>query len=192
MLTEVHGMNDLAAPSDRREPCDRAGINQLFSALYPELHRLAHCRLRRSPPVTGVDTTSLLHDAYLRLLAARHLELGDRLQFLAFAAHVMRSVIIDLVRRRRAGRRGGGDVHVPLNTDVADRVADTEDQLLHIDEALRDLAEVDARLARVVEMRYFAGLREQEIAESLGLSVRTVRRDWERARLFLRDALQGH
>jgi len=185
-------MIDLTAPSDRPEPCDRAGLNQLFSVLYPELHRLAHHRLRRSPPVTGVDTTSLLHDSYLRLLGARHLELGDRPQFLAFAAHVMRSVIIDLVRRRSAGRRGGGDVHVTLNTDVADTVADTEDQLLHIDEALRDLAGVDARLAKVVEMRYFAGLREQEIAESLGLSVRTVRRDWERARLFLRDALQDH
>ena len=171
--------------------CDGATLDSLFSTLYPELHRLAHSRLRRSRPITSLDTTSLLHESYLRLLSARRLELSDRPRFLAFAACVMRSIIVDVVRRRAAERRGGGDVHVTLNTDVADTVARTEDEIVHIDEALQDLAKVNARLVKVVEMRYFVGLREQEVAEALGVSLRTVRRDWEKARLLLRAALQS-
>lgn len=183
-------MNDLTALIERTREGDGAAVNQLFSALYPELHRLAHFRLRRSEMVTSLDTTSLLHESYLRFLTTKRLRVNDRSHFLAYAARVMRSVIVDLVRRRLAERRGGGDVHVTLNTDLAESIPQSEDEILQLDDALEALAKVNARLVQVVEMRYFAGLREQDIAASLGVSERTVRRDWEKARLLLRAAFQ--
>ena len=175
----------LLAAVRRQEP---AAFDQLFHLLYADLRQMARARLRRSGRLTLLDTTGLVHEAYLRLLSAGSLAAGDRTQFLAYAARVMRSVVVDLVRRRSADRRGGGIAHVEL--DEALVPADPrEREIARIDEALEELAAIDARLVRVVEMRYFAGMTEEQVADALGLSRRSVARDWEKARLFLARAL---
>jgi RNA polymerase sigma factor (TIGR02999 family) len=165
-------------------------VNALFQVTYEDLKRLAHERLRRNYPVTGLDTTSLVHESYLRFLGASQLDLQDRGHFMVYAAKVMRSVIIDMVRRKSAERRGGDGVHVTLGTGIRDEVAANEDELLHVDDALCALGRVDPHLVQIVEMRYFAGLSVDEVAEHLELSARTVFRQWEKARLVLLDALR--
>ena len=109
----------------------------------------------------------------------------DPEHFMAYAATTMRSVIIDFVRRRRAERRGGGAEHVPLDTHAAESLGACDDEILHVHEALQTLARIDPRLVRVVELRYFVGLTDAEVGAALGVTDRTVRRDWERARLLL-------
>lgn len=168
---------------------DAGAVDRLFGVLYPDLRQLAHSRLRRSGHLTLLDTTGLVHEAYLRLFQTDSLEAVDRSQFMAYAARVMRSVVVDFVRRRSADRRGGDVVHVDIE-DPAAAVADPREQeVVRIDEALEELALIDERLVRVVEMRYFAGMTEDQVADALGLSRRSVARDWEKARLFLAIAL---
>ena len=168
---------------------ESGAADTLFSFLYPDLQRMAHSRLRRSGQLTLLDTTGLVHEAYLRLFKSGSLEAGDRAQFMAYAARVMRSVVVDFVRRRAADRRGGDAVHVGLE-ESAGAVSDPRElEVVRIDEALGELAAIDERLVRVVEMRYFAGMTEDQVAEALGRSRRSVTRDWEKARLFLAAAL---
>jgi RNA polymerase sigma factor (TIGR02999 family) len=162
---------------------------ELFSALYDDLRRLAHQRLRRNEPITLLDTTSLVHETYLRVLKSGTIEASERPRFLAYAARVMRSVIVDFVRRRHAERRGGNDPHVPLDS-AAESVSTSEQEVLRVTEALDELAKLDERLVKLVEMRYFGGFSEQDIALALGVTERTVRRDWQKARLLLSLALQ--
>lgn len=185
-------MEGLTVLLDRAARGDEAAVNELFSVMYPDLRRLAHSRLRRSEPVTLLDTTSLVHESYLRFLRARQLRMSDRVQFLAYSSRVMRSVIVDLIRRRHAERRGGDATRVSLEADLGESVSvpASEEQIVQVNDALNDLAKINPRLVHVVEMRYFAGMKEQEIAESLGVTERTVRRDWEKARLMLRAALE--
>lgn len=177
---------ELLAAIRRGEAC---AADRLFSLLYPDLRRMAHSRLRRSGHLTLLDTTGLVHEAYMRLFKAGTLEAGDRAQFMAYAARVMRSVVVDFVRRRAADRRGGDVVHVELDESGAGQSDPRELEVVRIDEALEELAAIDERLVRVVEMRYFAGMTEEQVAEALGLSRRSVTRDWEKARLFLAAAL---
>jgi len=167
---------------------DADAADALFAATYPELRRLARARLRSGGRNTFLDTGALVHESYLRFAAAGQLNLEDRVHFMRWAGCVMRSVIVDLARRRNAERRGSGQVHASLD-DEPPSVAAGADEILHVHEALERLGAHDARLAQVVEMRYFGGLSEQEIALALGVTTRTVRRDWEKARLLLRDAL---
>ena len=183
-------MSQLTALLDAAKGGDRAALDNLFSLMYAELHRLAHLRLTRSERPALLDTTSLLHESYLRFLKAGELDVVDRAHFLAYAAKVMRSIIVDFARKRQAERRGGGVADIPLSTDLAESLHLPEDELIRVDDALRDLARIDERLVRVVEMRYFAGLSEQEIGAVLGITERTVRRDWEKARLLLLAALK--
>jgi RNA polymerase sigma factor (TIGR02999 family) len=145
--------------------------------------------LRRSGKFTLLDTTELVHESYLRLYKAGSLEAGDKGQFMAYAARVMRSVVVDFVRRRAADRRGGGAEHVALGTESGDMTDPREQEVIRIHEALEELATIDERLVRVVEMRYFAGMTEEQVAEALELSRRSVARDWEKAKLFLAAAL---
>ena len=163
---------------------------RLFAMLYDELHALARSRLRRNETITLLDTTGLVHESYLRLLDARQLSFRDRGSFFAFAASMMRSIVVDQIRRRRAERRGGDAVHVELDDQMADSLAQDDEQALRVHEALQELAAVDQRMALVVEMRYFAGLTEVDIAEALGVTERTVRRDWDKARALLYTALR--
>jgi RNA polymerase sigma factor (TIGR02999 family) len=158
---------------------------ELFSLLYRELRQLAHSRLRRNEPITLLDTTSLVHETFLRVAKAGRLEISDRSQFLAYSARVMRSIVVDFVRQRCAERRGGEQERVALESESAESIRSPEDEILRVNEALDELAKVDQRLVQVVEMRYFAGLTDDEIAAVLGVNVRTVRRDWQKARLLL-------
>jgi len=165
-------------------------VRTLFPALYPELRRLARSRLAAGGRHTLLDTSSLVHEAFLRMQRGGGVSVADREHFMAYAATTMRSVVIDFVRRRRALQRGGDVAHVTLDTRAAEEIgAATDDDILDVHEALQTLAEVDARLVKVVEMRYFAGLSDAEIGAALGITDRTVRRDWERARLLLADML---
>ncbi|GAP36517.1 Gll4071 protein [Piscinibacter sakaiensis] len=168
------------------EPGGRAARDRLFELLYNDLHRLAHSRLRRAEGMTSLHTTALVHESYLRLQGVAGPAFPDRDHFLSYAAKVMRSIVIDVVRARQADRRGGGDAPVTLDTGLADRASiEHENEVLRVHEALEELAAAEPRLARVVELRYFVGLSEPEIAEVLGVTERTVQRDWQKARLFL-------
>ena len=169
---------------------DGRAADQVVAMLYDDLRRLARSRLRRAGDMTLLDTTSLVHESYMRFQQAGQLDFADRRHFLGYAARVMHTVVIDAVRARQADRRGGGALHVTLNTEVGDSVAAGENELLRVHEALQELASVDERLAGVVEMRYFGGLSEAEIAECLQVTERTVQRDWQKARLFLAEALK--
>jgi RNA polymerase sigma factor (TIGR02999 family) len=182
----VSELTDLLAAA-RAGDSDAAG--RAFGLLYGDLRRLARAKLRQHRPMTLLDTTSLVHEVYLKLTAQSALPVTDRHHFFAYAARVMRSVIVDLARERQAERRGGGAEHVALDTDVADSTPAPENEVLRVHEALETLAQADEHLARVVEMRYFGGMTEIEIAQAMDISERTVRRQWEKARLLLSVAL---
>lgn len=169
---------------------DTAAADQVMALLYDDLRRIAHSRLRASGELTLLDTHSLVHEAWLRLQNAGQLDFGDRQHFMAYAARVMRNIVVDAVRARNADRRGGGDLHVPLDTEISESVGMPGQDLLRLHEALEELSTVDARLVKVVEMRFFAGLSENEIADCLGVTERTVQRDWRKARALLKVALK--
>ena len=168
---------------------DKNAAGAAYSLLYDELRKLARAKLRPHQSMTLLDTTSLVHESFLRLVGADAVPVEDRHHFFAYASRVMRSVIVDFARARAAERRGGDAEHVVLDTMVSNQVSAPETDVLRVHEALATLEKADERLARIVEMRYFGGLSEAEVAEALGLSERTVRRDWEKARLLLRAAL---
>jgi RNA polymerase sigma factor (TIGR02999 family) len=175
----------------RAQQGDAAAVKAIFDITYGELRVQARARLRRGSREPLLDTTSLVHEAYLRFTDSGRLKVRDREHFLRYASHVMRSVIVDFVRERHTDRRGGDALHVTLNSEIGELPADAgEVEILGVHQALEALAQVDERLVQIVEMRYFAGMTEEEIAGALGSSVRTVRRSWQRARLFLADALK--
>jgi RNA polymerase sigma factor (TIGR02999 family) len=137
-----------------------------------------------------LDTTGLVHESYLRFVRVGELRVEDRRAFFAYASHVMRSVIVNSVRERHAQKRGGDRPPLTLSTGLTSDAADDEDTVLEVNEALKDLEKADPRLAQVVQMRYFGGYSEKEIAETLDITERTVQRDWEKARLILAEALR--
>ena len=156
---------------------------------YSELRRLARTRLAAGGRYTLLDTTALVHESFLRLQCAGNLRVNDGEHFLAYATKTMRSVVVDYARRRKAERHGGGAAHTSLNSVHAEEISASDDEILEVHEALEVLAGVDPRLVQVVEMRYFGGLTDVEIGQALGVTDRTVRRDWERARLLLAGIL---
>lgn len=165
---------------------DRDALDRLYSALYPELRRIAHARLYGHGDPQQLGTTALVHESFLRLVEQAQLQIPDRRHFFAYAAKTMRSIIIDLARQHLTERRGGGVNPLPLDTGIAESAAGSSDEdLIRVNDALLALEAVDPTLARVVEMRYFAGYSEVEVAELLGSSERTVRRQWDKARTFL-------
>jgi RNA polymerase sigma factor (TIGR02999 family) len=169
-------------------------VGRLFEMLYPDLKRIAHGRLRYRDGRMLMDTCGLVNEAYLHLLKTQRLDAADRGHFLAYAARVMRNLVVDTVREHQAQRRGGGlQSFVTLDTQALDAAGASggEDEILRVHEALEELALVDERLVRVIELRYFVGLSNQEIADSLGVTTRTVERDWEKARTFLYASLSG-
>jgi RNA polymerase sigma factor (TIGR02999 family) len=185
---------DLTDLIRRAQGGDGPAFETLFRTAYDDLRTLARERLRRDQRGTLLDTTALVHESYLRFAAASRVRIEDRAHFLHFAARVMRSVVIDFIRERRAERRGGDAARISLTTSSAESLADPatgagEDEIMRVHEALDELGKLDPRLVHVVEMRYFGGMTEAEIAAALEVSERTVRRDWEKARLFLAEAL---
>jgi RNA polymerase sigma factor (TIGR02999 family) len=175
----------------RMQAGDAGARDALFAASYDELRRLARSRLRDGGRNTVLETTSLVHESYLRFLRAGELRAEDRRGFFAYASGVMRSVIIDSARERLAARRGGDMQALTLSTELVADLPDGEETILKVHEALEVLAQADARLAQVVEMRYFGGYSEREIAETLEVTERTVQRDWEKARLILGASLKS-
>ena len=168
---------------------DRAARDALFAAVYPELKRLAHTRLHGGGRNTVLDTTALVHESYLRLVQTGALGFDDRRAFFGYASRVMRSVIVDSARARLAERRGGQAEKLTLGSEPALNVAQHDEHILQVHAALEQLEQADARAAQMVEMRYFGGYTDREIADTLDLTERTVQRDWEKARLLLRAML---
>jgi len=171
------------------EAGDRSAVDALFTALYAELHRMARRQLSVTPGGVTLGTTTLLHEAYLEVSGRESASFPDRARFMAYAARVMRGLIIDHARNRMAHKRGGGFEIVSLATDMEGRVADHQ-ELERIGNAVDELATVDPSLAELVDLKFFCGFSFTEIAAMRGLSDRTVQRHWERARLFLYDLMQ--
>lgn len=169
---------------------DQGARDSLFGLAYDSLKRLARSRLQRGGRSRQLDTTALVHESYLRFVNSGDLRADDRRAFFAYASSVMRSVIVDSARERLAERRGGDVKQVTLSTQIVESIPADDQGILQVHEALIALAAADPRAAQVVEMRYFGGYTEQEIADALGINVRTVARDWEKARLLLEVALK--
>ena len=172
---------------------DPMALRRLFDIAYEDLRRVASSRLNRSGRGPLLNTTALVHESFLRFANAGQLRLEDRQHFMKYSSQVMRSVVVDLVRNSLAERRGSGAPHVSLDTSIGNAVADStgEQEILRVHEALDELAALNPRMSEIVEMRYFGGMTENEVAEAIGLSERTVRREWEKARLLLADALKA-
>ena len=167
---------------------DRAAMDALFSVLYAELHRLARKQLARSAAGGTLGTTTLLHEAYLDMAGRDGAAFPDRARFMAYAARVMRGLIIDYARNRQAHKRGGQFEIAALGTDVGEPAADGR-QLTRLSDALDDLAAVDPPLAQVVDLKFFCGFSFAEIAAMSGQSERTVQRQWAKARIYLHGIL---
>ena len=168
---------------------DRQSVDSLLPIVYQELRRLAASYLRRERPGQTLQPTALVHEAYLRLMKDKPGRWQNRAHFCAIAAHSMRQILIERARARNAQKRGGPRHRVTLDEGLLAGGQRSID-LIALDEALERLATLDPDQARLVELRFFGGLTEKEIAEVLGLSDRTVRSDWERARLLLSVALK--
>ncbi len=169
---------------------DRGALDTVFDRLYGELKRLARAQLRFGRTAVSLDTTALVHEAYLKLVKAERLSLVDRGHFFALAAKAMRQILIGHAEHLRRKKRGGGVDALPLDDQVAAPALWQAEQLLAVDVALGELERLSPRLARIVELRFFVGLNENEIGELLAQSERTVRRDWRKARAFLQLELE--
>ena len=167
---------------------DQAAVDALFAALYAELHRLARRQLASGGDDLTLGTTTLLHEAYLDM-TGRESSFPDRARFMGYAARVMRALIVDHARSRRAQKRGGHFEITSLPQEVADPAADHA-ELARISQALDELAEVEPPLAQLVDLKFFCGFSFAEIAAMRGHSERTVQRHWERARIYLHGMIQ--
>jgi RNA polymerase sigma factor (TIGR02999 family) len=171
-----------------RRSGDDTAVDALFARMYGQLREIAHQRLRSFRPGDTLNTTALVHEAYVKLVDQGRAEPQDRGHFLALASRAMRFVLVDYARSRSAAKRGGGSDDVPLDA-IQIAAGERAHDLLQLDSALGELAELDARLAEVVELRFFGGLSHDEIASATGRSVPTVKRDWARARAWLFRAM---
>lgn len=168
---------------------DHEASSAVFTALYQELHRMARRELSRRGGGVTLSATTLLHDAYLNISGREGTAFPDRNRFMGYASRVMRGIIIDYARNRQAQKRGGLFEITSLKTDVAEVVADAA-ELTRISDALDELAAVDSRLSRIVDLKFFCGFSFIEIAGMTGVSERTVQRDWDKARIYLHQRLQ--
>ena len=168
---------------------DAQAREALFAAAYPGLEQLARARLRDGGRNTLLDTRSLVHESFLRFVQSGDLRAEDRRAFYAYASQVMRSVIVNSARDRSRLKRGAGQRPATLNTQ-AEQINGEEDDVLRVHEALESLEQADGRLAELVQLRYFGGYTEEEVAETLGVTVRTVQRQWLKARIMLQAAME--
>jgi RNA polymerase sigma factor (TIGR02999 family) len=167
---------------------DAAAIDRLLPVVYDQLHRIAHRALQGERSGHTLGTTGVVHEAYLKLVDQTRVGWRDRAHFFAVAALAMRRILVDYARRHRRAKRGGGASIVTLDDGVVS-LDERAENLVALDEALTRLSELNPRLSRVVECRFFGGLTEEEIAEALGVTTRTVKRDWAKARGWLYQEL---
>lgn len=167
---------------------DASAMDRLFPLVYDEMRRRAHRALQREHPDHTLGTTGLVHEAYLKLVDQTRVGWKDRAHFFAVAALAMRRILVDYARRHRRAKRGGGVSPVTLD-EGAVSLDERAENLVALDEALTRLGELNPRLSQVVECRFFGGLTEEEIAEALGVTTRTVKRDWAKARGWLYQEL---
>jgi RNA polymerase sigma factor (TIGR02999 family) len=179
-------LKDLAGKQGDQE----AAMERLFEVAYAELRRLAATLMSDERPGHTLQATALVNEAYLRLVGGAPVEWRSRAHFFGVVASAMRRVLVDHARRRAAEKRGGGREKIALNEDL-DLAGESELEVLELERVLTQYAEIDARAARVVELRVFGGLRERDIAQILGVSERTVRGDWRVAAMWLRRELSG-
>lgn len=190
MNREMAETTDITLWLDSARAGDRAALDRVLSTLYRELHAMARRQLAGQQNHT-LDPTSLVHESYLKLLGASGgARFDDRAHFFAYAASAMRSVVVDYARNRLARKRGGDLKRVAEIPEDSDSGVRLDENLLALDVALNRLHDLDPRLARVVELRYFAGLSELEIAELMQRSERSIRRDWQKARMLLLASMQ--
>lgn len=169
---------------------DARAREALFAVAYPALQQLARARLRDGGRSTLLDTRSLVHESFLRYVDSGELRAVDRRGFFAYASQVMRSVIVDTARDHARLKSGSGQRPLTLCTAIADKLAAGDDEIMRVHEALESLEQADARLAQLVQMRYFGGYSEQEVADTLDVTVRTVQRLWLKARIMLQAAME--
>lgn len=181
------GTDDITSLLLAHQQGDASALDRVWPLVYDHLRAIAGRQLQRGAPVT-LNATALVHEAYLRLADDTRLQWQNRAHFLAIAARCMRQVIVDAARTRRAAKRGGGRPFVELDPDTI-AVDGQAELIVAIDEALESVASFNQRMARVAECRLFAGLTEEETAQALDLSLRTVQREWHRARAWLQQQL---
>jgi RNA polymerase sigma factor (TIGR02999 family) len=169
---------------------DREAFDRLYARVYAELRAIASMRLRRHRPGDTLNTTALVHEAYLKLAGPAGANAGDRAHFLALASRAMRFILVDHARAQRMKKRGGGERDVPLDR-VELGVPQPVPDLLALDDALERLRRVSERQCQLVEFRFFGGLSYEEVADVMGVSVRTVKRDWTKARTWLFTYMQA-
>lgn len=169
---------------------ERGALDEVFSRVYSEIRRIAHNQIQGAGPNRTLNTTAIVHEAYIKLVRSPSIPWEDRAHFMAVAATVMRQIVLNYARSHRAQKRGGGvrpfvldEIEAPVESRAA--------ELVELGEALRRLSALDGRLAKVVDLRFFAGLSVEETAEILGVTDRTVKRDWRMARAFLYRELHG-
>jgi RNA polymerase sigma-70 factor, ECF subfamily len=170
---------------------DQEALNKLIPLVYDELHKLARRYLRRERPDHTLQTTALVHEAYLKLVDQREANWENRVQFFAVAAQLMRRLLVDYARRHRASKRGGDLFKLSLDEALVSS-EEKDAELLALDEALDRLAAVDPQQSRVVELRVFSGLSLEETAQALNISPRTVRREWSMAKAWLHQQIKNH
>jgi RNA polymerase sigma factor (TIGR02999 family) len=182
-------MNDsIASLIAKAETGEQSAADTLFTLLYAELHRLAKAQLARTPVDATLGTTTLLHEAYIKMSRREEAVFPDRARFMAYAARAMRGLILNYARDRQAQKRGGELQFTPMNDALTQAPADRED-LEQIGAALDELATLEPRLAQVVELKFFCGFSFEEIARMWKVSDRTVQRDWVKARIYLHAAI---
>jgi len=187
-MAEPH---DLTRWLDALQAGDSAALDEIVRVLYDELRALARSRLRAERPEHTLSATALVNEVYLKLAAHDRIGAASRTQFMAVAANTMRRILVDYARTRKRQKRGGGQAPIPLE-EVEPFLSEGEaDEILALDEAIARLAERNPRAAKVVEQRFYAGLSLEEIAQLLGITTRTVRRDWVVARAWLRKEVAG-
>jgi RNA polymerase sigma factor (TIGR02999 family) len=168
---------------------DQHARDELLDAVYDDLRRLAHHHLRHERPGHTLQTTAIVHDAYLQLVDQRYVRWQNRTHFFAIASHLIRRILVAHARRRSADKRGGGAIRVALHPEMA-ASKPRDIALVAMDRALEALEQVDPQQSRIVELRFFGGLTVEETAEVLGISSRTVKRDWRMAKAWLQRALE--
>ena len=177
------------SPPPQPPPSSGRNLDELFPLAYDELRRIAHQYRRRERPDHTLTTTALVHEAYLRLAQRTRSDITERAHLLGVGAMAMRRVLVDYARERNAAKRGAGQHPITLE-ESATAFDDDVDHVLTLDRALQEVESLSPRLARVVELRYFGGMTEEETGEALGITGRTVRRDWLKARAVLFDILR--